>query len=233
MLSQSLDNQSVECNRIFIDTKKYGFKSAAEAYNNILNNPERYVTQLTDHLMFVHQDIYFDDKDTLLKFEAILQQSPNDIFGLAGVTSDRKVFSNLQRQGNKAFIVKNQLQQPISVETLDECCFAMTFDLCRKIQFDETICFGWHLYAADFCYNANRKYASKSYVLPYKAYHKYDSSKRQNVDIDFLYVINNLVLKYKDDYQAILTPCYYISTSFLACKLKLLKSYCKIFLKFK
>lgn len=49
----SLEQQSVKYNLAFIDTNKFKVKSAAQAYNDILSNPEEYEVEITDNLLFI------------------------------------------------------------------------------------------------------------------------------------------------------------------------------------
>lgn len=82
-------------------------------------------------------------------------------------------------------LLSTQLKEKTEVESLDECCFAMTKKIYNKVRFDEETCSHWHLYAVDFCYEARRKIELKSYVIPELIYHKYDGTSRINIMFTF------------------------------------------------
>lgn len=125
------DYELIEVNNVNND-----FKSAASALNYGAS-----VSQ-GDILLFVHQDILFNDQNCLKNIAEIL---PNDcILGLFGAAypkckyeaSDLK-FSNLHQ-----------------VDTVDECFFAMKREVWDHLKFNEDICNGWHLYAVEMCLRA-------------------------------------------------------------------------------
>lgn len=212
MLIASLNLQSVSCNRIFIDTQKYGFKSAAQAFNAVLSTPDKYDVMLTEQLLFAHQDIYFKDPDVLTRIEALLTESPKDIFGFAGMTKQRKVPSNLKYKSTDSFITKTQLVNITEVESVDECCFSVNRTVWRQLHFDEVVCNHWHLYAVELCYNARLKLASKIYVLPFEVYHKFDLSEGLYTDNKFISSYWKLLKKYRRHFDTIYAPCYILTT---------------------
>ncbi len=230
MLLASLAKQTAKHNVVLIDASEHGFTGAAQAYNAFLDNPGEFNAEISDYLIFTHQDIAFIDNDLLEKVEALLQKSPNDIFGFAGMTSSGVVKSNLRYQSDDKYIVRTQLDSAEQVESLDECCFAMTRELWSKVRFDDKTCDAWHLYAVDFCYNAKRLQDSRSYALPLAVYHKFDSAGGLGVDRVFLRTLRKMMAKYRKNTARIFAPCYIIDTSFVRGNIRLLRSYLKLML---
>ncbi len=227
MLLASLANQTASFNLVLIDSTKYFFSSAAEAYNEVLNNSSKYTKEkIGDILIFSHQDIYFENNKFLELIEKEFISKPTDILGFAGITNNGKVISNLKYMDKNAFITKSQLFSIREVESIDECLFACSKGLWEKIKFDTITCFDWHLYAVEFCYAARTKFKSKSYVLPYEAYHKANSEIGLQTDNNFLLTIWKLANKHKN-YNIIFTPCYIVNTNKVILILKLFKTFIK------
>jgi len=208
-------------NSVLIDNRLGVYKSCAEAYNLELKKKDEI---LGDILIFCHQDIAFENKDFILRIINELNDNPNQILGFAGMPANGRTISNLRYLVSKQYITRTQLMVKTEVCSLDECCFAMTKELYKKIRFDEHTCTHWHLYAVDFCYDARRKLGVKSYVLPENIYHKYDGTKGLYTDGKFLYTIWRMTRKYYKDYTMIYTPCYIVSTSFIPCVTKIAKT---------
>lgn len=104
-------------------------------------NPKEYnYDDISDSLLFVHQDVYLQDPEFLTNIENELNKSPNSIFGLAGITSSGTVFSNFKHRNRNQYIIRNQLSEKKEVVLVDECCFAMTKQLWYKIHFDISVC---------------------------------------------------------------------------------------------
>ncbi len=196
------------------------YSSCAEAYNCEL---QQHGNELGDILVFLHQDIAFDNDDGLERIKTELQTNPDQILGFAGMPSGGRTISNLRYFSSKRFITASQLSEKTEVESLDECCFAMTRNLYDKIRFDERTCGHWHLYAVDFCYEARRRFGTKSYVLPESIYHKYDEGGLQ-VDLHFLWTLWKMRTKYHRSVPMIYTPCYIVSTNFISFVTKIAKT---------
>lgn len=223
--SLQLTEQSQETNRqrglLLIETKGR-YCSAASALNTELG---RHNNELGDILVFVHQDIVFDDcefETTLIKeFEA----NPNQIIGLAGMLKTGKVVSNLKYFKNKQYIVRTQIIEKTQVASVDECCFAMPKTLWEKIRFDEKICAHWHLYAVNFCYESAQRLASESYVIPVNSvYHKETGGGGLFVDSHFLWSLWKMRCKYRNAVTIIHTPCYIVPTRMSSCCLRIFKT---------
>lgn len=197
------------------------YSSCANAYNSEL---QLHSDELNGILVFVHQDIAFDDSKWIERITEELCNNPNQILGFAGMLKTGKTVSNMRYQKTKELITSTQLSKKTEVESLDECCFAMTKELYMRVRFDEGTCDHWHLYAVDFCYEAKRKLGIKFYVLPEMIYHKYDGTSGLYVDSHFLWGMWKMTRKYCHDFAFIYTPCYITSTSWYIAILKLMRS---------
>lgn len=227
MLLTSINKQTSKVSIILIDSKKYSFSSAAEAYNEVLKNPTKYTDEkIGDILIFTHQDIYFDNPKLLELIENEILLKPMDIIGFAGITNNGIVISNLKYLNSKKFITRTQTPTKCEVESVDECLFACSKTLWEQIKFDSKNCFHWHLYAVDFCYSARSKLRSKSFVLPYIAYHKENSNIGLETDNYFLRTLWRLAKKHSN-YNEIYAPCYIVSTKNLHLIYKLGRSFLK------
>ena len=193
---------------LLIDNSARKYKSAAEAFNS---EYEAHKQELDDILIFLHQDIAFDNSSF---FDRIAQELLNDqqqIIGAAGINKNGSVFSNLKYKDNEKYIVKQQINAKQSVESIDECCFAMHKELFERVRFDASTCNHWHLYGVDFCYSA-KKYGIPSYVIPEPLYHKHNDTGGLITDKHFLRTMWNLVRKHSKQHNRIYAPCYIIGT---------------------
>lgn len=227
----SLERQSVEYNLAFIDTRKIKVKSAAQAYNDILSNPQKYGVEITDNLLFVHQDVYFNCSDFLLDIENYLELYPNDVFGYAGMTNDSLVLTNIKCRKIDVYHSSHRVTDITEVSSLDECCFAMKYDLWKKVRFDEYVCNHWHLYVVEFCYNAKAESNSKIYVIPTPIFHKETNVGGLTVDSHFLKSMLRLIKKHKKHNSMIYAPCYVVPTALVPSLIKITRTTVKNFLK--
>lgn len=211
-------------NALLIDNTSKRYHSCAEAYNTEIRN---HVQQLGDILIFVHQDIAFDDDSLQQRIVQELSANPNQILGVAGMPKSGRTISNLRYRRSGKYITNTQLNEKTEVESVDECCFAMTKKLCLQLMFDERTCSHWHLYAVDFCYDAQRRFGVKSYVLPESIYHKMNGTSGLTTDLQFLLTIWKMVQKYRKDFGTIYTPCYIVSTRLPYALLKIFRTMIK------
>lgn len=225
MLLKSLDKINAT-NMILFDNTKKVFRSAAEAYNTIISSN---LNILTSVLVFLHQDIAFDNDEFCKRLVCELHSNPEQLLGFAGMSQCGRTVSNLKYWRNKHFITKSQIKEKTEVYSLDECCFALTKELFLRLYFDQYVCNNWHLYAVDLCYEAKRKFGIKSYVLPEVIYHKQEEgSGGLYVDSFFLQTLWRMTRKYRRDFTVLHTPCIHIQTNLLLAALKILKSYLKV-----
>lgn len=207
--------------KLWIDNRTGKYVSCAQAYNKEL---QKHQDILGDILIFLHQDIAFDNDAFLQRITTELVANPNQILGFAGMSSEGKVYSNLKYEKTKQYITKAHLNDKKEVLSLDECCIAMTKELYQKIYFDDIVCSHWHLYAVDFCYTARCKFGVKSYVLPEVIFHKYDGSSGLTTDGYFLFTMWKLARKFHRDVSTIYAPCYITSTRIIPCVIRIMKS---------
>lgn len=208
-------------NTLLIDNTQRAYKSYAEACNYEI---KKHINEIGDILIFLHQDIAFDNDIFQNRIIQELQSIPNQLVGFAGMPSTGKTISNLKYQLTKQYITTTQIREKTEVLSLDECIFAMCKNLYLKLLFDEKTCTNWHLYAADICYEAKRQLGIKSYVLPESIYHKYDGTTGLYVDRYFLWTMWKMVRKYRHDYDIIYTPSYIVSTQRHTALLKFIRS---------
>lgn len=215
MLLPSLDKQEdVGIELSLIESSKENFKSAAAAYNKAVKETS------SDFIVFVHQDISLIDTKLLYKVCEYLSKNNQTIVGLNGATYKNKkpiIYSNIYHGIlNKTMGVR--IDEPVEVETLDECFIAMKKDVLEDVIFDEMVCDGWHFYAVDFCLSA-KIIGYRSYVLPHIAQHKniiempnymYTSGI---LGRDFYDIAKKVREKHKNNYKIINAPCAYYSTN--------------------
>lgn len=135
-MTQSLASQDMEYELIGIDNRNNRFTSAAAALNC------GGIQATGEVVVFLHQDIIFERQDSLRLFVNALPRNEKAIIGLYGASHVNMGFT------------RDGLQR---VETLDECCVAMTKETWKAIQFNEKICDGWHLYVVEMCLRASEQ----------------------------------------------------------------------------
>lgn len=217
----------LDCNIFLIDSKAKGYKSAAEAYNKEI---ESNYDQMGDILIFLHQDIAFDNINFVNSIIRELEKE-DAVVGFCGMGEDRKVYSNLKYRVTNQFIVGKQINVAREVESLDECCFATTKSLWNRVRFDENVCFHWHLYATDFCYTAKDSQKARIVLLSDVIYHKEDAGGGLMTDSFYLRTMWRLMRKNRTRRDMILTPCYIVSTDVVKGGLKLLRTFVKNLIK--
>jgi GT2 family glycosyltransferase len=221
MLMPSLRRIHREGDALLIDNTTHQYASCAAAYNTEL---AKHPGRPEDILVFLHQDIAFEDDGFLRRITAEFTQNPNQVLGFAGMPLSGRTVSNLKYYGNKKYITQTQVAEKQQVESLDECCFAMTRGLYERVRFDEATCFHWHLYAVDFCYAARLNQDAPSFVLPEVIYHKMDNSSGLTTDSYFLRTLARMRRKYQGRIEKIYTPCFIVSTRLLPFMVKMVKS---------
>lgn len=198
-LINSLNNQTIKYESIFIDNSNNKYSSAAKALNHNVKKAHG------EYLMFVHQDIVIEEKDWLERVESTLNNLNNvGVMGVAGSKEyDVGIFSNIRHGVNKIYAGNHRINELTKVQTVDECLFIVPKNVCNKIEFDENNCYSWHLYAADFCIQT--KLAGYDvYVYPTEIYHK---SPGASMNISYYFTIKKLYKKYKDKLRFLRTSC--------------------------
>ncbi len=209
-LFKSLENQSIDYEKIFLDSRKYNFKSAAEALNygaSISNG---------DILIFSHQDIYIKGTEELEKFtDAIFKCKVGTIIGTQGVIEkSKKYYSNLT--AGKEFDERNcndYKETLIKVSCFDEGFFGMKKKTWEQHRFDEILCDNWHLYAVEMCLYA-RKNKNDVLVLPIQIHH----FSYGRINIEYMKGLYKICNAYKNDFKYVWTTCYKVRTNNLYIK---------------
>ena len=192
MLLESLEKQTCDYELITVDNQNADYSSIAEAFNSVSTNIKG------DVVLFCHQDICFQNSDTLEKIEKNIKENPDSIVGLCGITKKKEVYSNLKYKKTNEYITKKRVEKLMEVESLDECFFGMKKELIDELGwFDEKTCDGWHLYAAELCIRAKRK-NKRILVSPEECFHREEPSKGVRIDKPFLKIFKQIRKKNKD-----------------------------------
>lgn len=172
---------------VALDNRQKRFSSAAKA----LNYGAEY--SFGDVLIFMHQDIYLWDLEAVEKYRAYLQKNPEQIIGVAGVTPDKDLITDIYETEAKLQREYRAKGQIIEVESLDECMFAMHRNVWECYRFDEVCCDNWHSYALDICL-AHRLAGGRNMVVPLQVLHASLGDTQNN---SFRSTAGNLVRKYR------------------------------------
>ncbi|NYB51989.1 MAG: family 2 glycosyl transferase [Methanobacteriaceae archaeon] len=195
-LLKSLDSQTANYELVLLDNKHKNFNSAAEALNYGGNKSKG------DYLMFIHQDYDLESDTWLADAEEIIKNLENvGIVGLAG-KYDRNMISNITTGHPPELAGPIQIEEPVKVQTLDECLFIIPKKIFEEIKFDEEVCDDWHLYAVDYCLSV-KKAGYDVYVIPLGGYHA--SPGYSFTPEGYYSTLKKLVQKYKGDYKWIYT----------------------------
>ncbi len=221
-ITASLNLQKTKYELIGIDNRNSIFPSISSAYNSI-------IPEITGSVvLFCHQDIAFSDPGFLEGIEYFICSHENDILGFCGIKDNGIVVSNLKYRETGEFITKNQLTTCSEVETVDECCFAISLRRLKALGgFNEELCDNWHLYTVELCIR-NQLVNGKSIVSPNSIYHKMNDTGGLDVDDNFLLNIGKIAKHYKNKKERIYAPCYILNTKFPNRVFRLLRSRLKI-----
>ena len=206
-LLKNLSSQSVESELILIDNTNGKFKSAAEALNYGGKKAKG------TYIMFVHQDINLEYNDWLRDAEKILDSLKNlGIAGISGCSENKKliIFTNIK----DGIPVKEincgvKIKVPKIVQTVDECLVIIPKSIFKKIQFDESICQNWHLYAVDYCLTIKRLHKNV-FVIPLSLYHV---SSGDSFSDDYYSTLIKISKKHGKYFKKIYTTCGIWSTN--------------------
>lgn len=204
-LLKSLKNQVGDIEKILLDSKQFGFKSAAEA----LNYGARIATG--NILIFSHQDIYIKESNEIEKLATAIEKNEiGDIVGTQGVKERSKVYySNLTagKEYNPS-IVKDYDEDLIEVSCVDEGLFGMKKKTWMKHHFDEALCDNWHLYAVEQALNARRN-GHRVWVCPIQMHH----FSFGTISLSYMNGMRSLCNAYRNDFKYIWTTCYKVRTA--------------------
>ena len=152
----TLKAQTYQSEIISIDNKgNKSFTSCAAAYNSVIGQVK------TKYVVYSHQDILLNEADALEKFAACLDNiGSDDVVGVAGAKfSTPEIFTNMmhvwKHSGKLGYAGGERVTGDMEeCDTVDECFFGGYAEHFREYPFDEVVCDGWHLYAADACLTA-------------------------------------------------------------------------------
>ncbi len=208
-MAESCKTQTVGLDNIelvLINNTKGEFKSAAAALNYGADKAQG------DKLIFLHQDIEFLREDALEYIEDYLDKNPRALIGAAGVTCrdkgfDGEIVSSMYAGPDKTKY--SDEENPREGFVLDECLFGCNRELFKTIRFDEKVCDGWHLYAADLCLQAVIN-SFEVVILPLpQVWHKSNG----NADKAYFATQNELAKKYRKNFKIINTTNSYVYTN--------------------
>ena len=210
-LADSLDEQTLPCERIFVDNQENRFTSAAAALNYG-------ATKATGDLMlFCHQDIRFKDSHALEDLVTSCDELQiGDVGGVAGAirAGHRKVTkTNITHSPQEVRYDRRDwfYTSYIEVESVDECVIALRRETWEVAPFDERLCDGWHLYAVERCLLA-RATGCRALAFDARINHL---SVSGTMDKAFFACLRKLVAVYGAAFDAIVATTGYWSCRFL------------------
>lgn len=235
MLEKGLENQKGVCiERLFYNNK---FSSAAETYNYA------YEQATAEYLVFVHQDIKFDQEDFLLRLVEYVKNNQQALFGLCGTRKDGDNYETVSNTFHGFWnrrVGNDLITELVQVEGLDEILIACHRSVLTKIQFDNETFDGWHGFVADLCIQA-KLCNINTYVMPLASQHKNALEMPKYIMAykilprEYFIYLRRLRNKYKGKLDMIATPCATIKTSFLGFWMKFthmkVKAYLRLFLR--
>jgi Glycosyltransferase like family len=226
-LLKSLSEQETGYETIILDNTQNRFKSAAEALN------WGAAQAAGDYVMFVHQDVALCSNSFFAGLEALLDSLPNlGVAGIAGISEcggpflerlDDKInhrpqqrFRNAITQGPQKDRWGTPITEPERVQTLDECLVIIPKKIWQIRQFDEAVCDGWHLYAADYCLSVAAS-GFGIYVIPKSVHHQSKGfTERGALGVikglglhpeEYYLILRKVLKKHKGNYKWIHTSC--------------------------
>lgn len=165
-LLKSLKEQSyTNYEIILIDSKAKGFLSASSALNYGAEKAKG------NYLIFIHQDVYFTDKDILSKIDYFCAHNEFGIMGVAGVSlenNNRQFYSNVVH-GSEKKPSGAKFESVKETVSLDECLLVIPARVFNDYKFTD---FGntWHLYGTDYCLKMKQN-SLKAYIAPLNLWH--------------------------------------------------------------
>lgn len=206
MVKSASEQKNVEIDFVSVVNKNNEFSSAAKALNY------GFEKSVGEVVVFLHQDIQFMKNDVLEYIYDYAMKNKNVIFGSAGV-QDRNKYKNpeclssmLEGENKSKY---NTITEPTDAFTLDECLIACHRSCFDNIKFDEELCDGWHLYAADLCLQAQAFANLKVKAVPLDVWHK----STGNADRSYHITQSKMAEKYRKYYKVVNTTNGYSYTN--------------------
>lgn len=195
-LLKSLKNQTTNYELILIDNTQKKFKSAAEAFNQEGKKAKG------NYIIFTHQDVDLSSNMFLNNLEIILDSISNlGIAGVAGKSKEKIIVSNIKEGIPPKLSGKIQINEPVKIQTLDECLFIIPKNIFDEVPFDEKVCSGWHLYAVDYSLSIKER-GQDVYVVPASIYHK---STGESFSSEYYNILKKLLDKHRKNYKMVYT----------------------------
>ena len=205
-LTNSLADQDIDYEPVFIDNSSGRFHCAAAALNYGASQAH------CSLLFFVHQDIKFKTRDSLRKLaEKADSLKMHDIAGCAGaVLQDgrKKTITNMTYSPEEKHYPGIFHGDCVNVETVDECLFIMKKETWESHPFDENVCDNWHFYAVEQCL-FHRLRGGSVYVYDSEVNHL---SETGTLDKTFFRALIRLIKHYKGSYPYIVATTGYWTT---------------------
>lgn len=159
-LLKSLNTQDIKYELITVDNRKNKFPNLTSA----LNYGGRQASG--KYILFVHQDVSFNDSSWLRQVELKLSRLEN--LGIAGVSGKTDQGQSVGLIYDRGRIWGCPIKDSIVVQTLDEILLIIPKDVFIKQQFDEQ--FMYHSYGADYCLSL-KNLNLKTYVISASVQH--------------------------------------------------------------
>lgn len=181
--------QGVAYTLLAVDNSQNRYPGAREAYVSQMDQVQ------TEFVVFMHQDIRFQDENALRDLMASAETLDN--LGIAGVAGcpegkDWVLYSNIVH-GRQALPAGKPVNGSMPVQTVDECLFLMRTDVARKHPFSQRG--GWHMYAVEQCLKL-RKAGYQNYVLSARIWHL---SKGGSLEQSYLRTLEELIQEYGEE----------------------------------
>lgn len=164
-LLRGISLQNADYELVLVDNSRNEFSSAAKALN--------YGAQKSkgDIFVFCHQDILFEESDSLQRIEKTIKRfDGNVVVGAAGRDEEDVVVTNISHGDQREYAGSKRVEDYASVQVLDEVLLACSREVFEQIRFDEVSCDDWHFYGIEFCLSASTK-GIPSVVIPFKMHH--------------------------------------------------------------
>lgn len=199
-LLKTLKVQTSPYELVLIDNRGGQYCSAASALNKGAQEAKG------DLLVFIHQDMLLESSQTLEMIEQYFQQfGDNIVIGPAGKSEKfpNSPITNMKHGIiNSCFAGQYSFKKFYEVNTLDECLFAVSATLYRKMALDEKACNGWHLYAVDYCLSVHTVFKTGIYVVDIPVYHYSDAG---SMNFSYYPILMNVCKKHLNQYNTIYT----------------------------
>lgn len=154
-----------------------------------------------EYVMFVHNDFNFSSEVEFRKIINFCRELES--FGVVGVAGcdagKKKLIRTRIKQGTDRCSVGKTIDEPISVMSVDECCFVIKRSRFITHPFESKG--GWHLYAVEYCLKMLDE-GLQNYVIPIEAWHYSDGV---SLNAAYCREVKILLEKYSDQYDYINT----------------------------